>query len=41
MLAIIGSAEMIKTDNEKLAQIVGGGKTQTWSQLRLAIALIS
>jgi hypothetical protein len=26
MLAIIGSAENIKTDNEKLAQIIGNGK---------------
>ncbi|TLD30257.1 hypothetical protein E2P81_ATG06910 [Venturia nashicola] len=27
MLAMIGSVEMIKTDNEKLAEIIGGGKT--------------
>jgi hypothetical protein len=26
MLAIIGSAEELKTDNEKLAKIIGGGK---------------
>lgn len=32
MLAIIGSAEMIKTDNEKLANIIGG-KTYTLSHL--------